>query len=124
MDILLKAPRGFSKAEQEYWKRLAPFAKEKGLLNAASYDQLKEICVLLNRLDDINGFIRKSNKSLIQETCNYGPGGDEHRKAAKSPYFDMHIQATGRLTQLYKMFGFHELVGENEDDNEKEALLG
>lgn len=58
MELLLKTPPKFSKAEKGYWKRLAPFAMEKGLLNPASYDQLKEICVLLNRLDDINGFIR------------------------------------------------------------------
>lgn len=60
----------------------------------------------------------------MQETRNYGPGGDEHKKAAKSPYFDMHIQATGRLTQLYKMFGFHELAADKTADDEKDALLG
>jgi hypothetical protein len=111
-NLLLKTPFGFNKGERRYWKQLAQFALEKGLLQPASYNQLKEICVLLNRLDDINRFLREENSSLVQATRNYGPGGEEHEKFAKSPYFDMHIQATGRLNQLYKLFGFYDVSGD------------
>lgn len=121
-NILQKVPHGFNKGERKYWKRLSQFALEKGLLHSASYDQLKEICVLLNRLDDINGFIRTENNSLVQETRNYGPGGEEHQKYAKSPYFDMHIQATGRLNQLYKLFGFYDVAGDS--DSKAKGLEG
>lgn len=98
-------PSDIDTQAKKVWHRLAPKLEKLGLLTETDGDAFANLCQIRSRLIAIHNFVKKDNKSLVQESEKPSPDGGVFYEYKPSPYIIMEKQYYDLFRKYAAEFG-------------------
>lgn len=98
-------PSDIDTQAKKVWGRLAPKLVRLGLLTETDGDAFANLCQIRSRLVSIYKFIKKENRSLVQESEKPSPDGGVFYEYKPSPYIIMEKQYLDLFRKYASEFG-------------------
>jgi hypothetical protein len=98
-------PNKLSKEQLLYWDALSPYLISDGRLNQLTLSSFLNMINMKIRLDKVNEFLNKTNKSMLQETKFIDPSGQEHSTFRESAYSKLSRDLSVAVSKLEKLWG-------------------
>jgi phage terminase small subunit len=103
--IHINRPKGLNEIATDYWDKVAPTVISRGHLNVLSEDAFAELCDIYSRLQDVNGAINETNRSLLQIDDKWdNKGGVETQSFKESALSDLKRKYSRLLLDYCKQF--------------------
>jgi P27 family predicted phage terminase small subunit len=90
---------------KKIWKKLSPLVEKLGLLTEIDGDAFAILCQIRSRLVSIHKFIKKENKSLVQQNERPAPDGGVYYEYKPSAYVNLEIKYYDLFRKYASDFG-------------------